>query len=214
MKELNKKSLQDALDTIDLGRLNYPEQIEGIVYEDGRGSYPIQNEENEFGSWLEDAEKWDNLPRESVYIQDYWSLDSDLEEALEENMGRELESPGLEGAKFATNAIQAQKEKGLAVFSTVIGFKVADPDEGFNRAQIGAPQGQYALISVPEYFEGDDWFSEIEGEESVGLIVDDDTAYLRHLRDNIRNMETSQNSFDSLFWKAFNETLDNYSDWL
>lgn len=198
--------LREKLETIELDEVNYPERLDGIIYAEG--------EDEEYGDmqeWIDKAENWDISPRRAVFIPDYWELDDDIEERLTDAMRQDLTSPELEGSRLATNAIQAQKENGAVGFSAVIGFEVSDLDDSFQKHQLGAPQGQNSPVALPDWCPNDDWYSDLEEDGKIGVIVDDHTVYARHIMDNISLKETEEESFDTEFWEGYQSYLENYT---
>lgn len=204
--------LKERLETVDLSDLRYPERLDNIIYE-SEGSF--SEPDTVFQNWVEEAENWDISPRKAVYFPDYWEMDEEVEERFLEEMQRDMDSPSLEGARAALNAVQAQKEKRPQGFSSVIGFKAPalDPDK-VQRQQVGAPQGGERPVESPEWYPSDDWFSDLEEDDRVGIIVDDHTVYARHIMDNIIQEESGVRSFDFRFWEGYQETLQNYTGML
>lgn len=208
MERIETEYLKERLDTLELNTLEFPKQLDRILYEDETED---EIEYEDLNTWIDKAEKWDRAPREAVFIPDYWGFDEGIEQRMAENIDRELQSPGLEGVRLATNAIQAQREKGPTGFSAVIGLEMADIDDSVQRYQLGSPQGDTEPVRLPEWFQNDDWFSDLEEDGKVGVVVDDHTVYARYIMDNTRLRENDVRSFDDRFWDAYEETIESYT---
>lgn len=206
-----KEYLAERLETKDIDDLEFPESIERIIFADSGETYRRDEKRPAFPIWLEEAENYDDIPHRSVFIPDYLDLNDELEEKLESMVEKDFDYPGLVGSQLAINAIKAQKMQPRVNFSAVIGFKVEDFDQNLNVNQVGSPQGVENFVNTPEWLGVDNWFSDLEEENYVGVIVDDDTVYARHIMDNMLLKENREYGFDSHFWNAYQEVIEGYT---
>ncbi|WEL19656.1 hypothetical protein [Candidatus Nanohalococcus occultus] len=216
MERLDKHFLMDRLETLELDEARFPERLDVIFSAEKGSEFRVEDYEvpEHVSSWLENAEKWDETPRRSAFIPNYFELDERVESELVAGMESELESPGLEGVKLAANAIQAQKEKPAVNFSAYLGLPVNRLEEEFNMTQVAGPYGADNMVETPVWLGVDDWYSDIGEENYVGVIIDDDTAYARHIMDNGLIMENEDREFDPRFWQSYQETIQGYTGWI
>lgn len=205
----DKSQLKEGLETIDLDNLWHPKRLDELVDPNSGDTFYV--DDADFGTWVEDALKWDEEPREAIYIENYWELDPEIEESIRSEMKDEMPYPGLEGAQLAGNAIEAMEETNTGSFGTIIGFYVENLKSKHNQEQVLGPQGTDNLVETPEWYPGDDWFTDLEEDQLIGIIKDDKTVYARQIMDNMRRDGNFIRSFDDRFWRAYEETLDNYS---
>lgn len=206
----DKNTLKEKLETIEIHNLSYPEPLDRIVTPGNNGEDYIEREERDFGTWIQDALKWDNEPRKAVFIEDYWDLDPQIHGELVSEVNNGIDRPGLEGGNLAGSAIEAMEEMSESSFSTVIGFQLNGLKDNQNPNQVMAPQGPDNLVETPDWYPDDDWFIELEEDEYVGVITDDKTAYARHIADNIWK-RSGKYSIDDRFWKGYEEAIENYT---
>lgn len=204
MNYIDKEFLRNKLDTVELDSVRLPQRLDSIL-ERGKGIDPVKDTGEAGMQKIGDLE---DAPQYAPFIRDYWELDGEIEERLEEYI-EDLDQPGLEGAKKATEAIEAQREKEGSSFSIVVGFHPDERDD-YNLHQVGGPQGDKNLVELPDWMLDDDWFSDVEN-GYVARVVDDHTVYARHIRENVQDDRPSGID-EAQFWQAYNETIDSYLD--
>lgn len=141
----------------------------------------LDTEVNYFGdetlkSIIQDAEKWDNVPRE-VYVIDFWRPPEVIMNYLAELGQSEIENPDIEGAKFS----QALIETGQAMDSGSHGYLVEvdnklDDSQSYNPNMIGSVSQIYDFVPIPEPYQDDDLFTENTGNGKLGIIENDHTV--------------------------------------
>ncbi|MFQ3275448.1 MAG: hypothetical protein ACI9SF_000598, partial [Candidatus Nanohaloarchaea archaeon] len=126
--KLDRKDLEKTISEIDLDNMYFPESLDRIIGQNGEELYI--DRDNDYQTWVEEAEKWDEAPRETAWIEDYNTLDDELEDLLNEEAKKDMRYPGLEGAKFAETMIEIGEEavEGDSFGGTVIGFEMPEID--------------------------------------------------------------------------------------
>jgi hypothetical protein len=205
MKEY-RRFLEKSAGKISLEQVELPKMLDNII-SDREIKHSTSVTFNEFLARTEEYEE--DLPRNSLIIPDYNRLHKGLKETFEELENSELEYPGLEGANMAAEAIEVLENRTQQSNSApmIIGMKV-DQQSNSNPYQTLAPQGTDSPVETPEWYSGDDWFSDLGDGEYVGIILDDHTALAKYVMDNARS---EYKDIETQFWKAYQETIENYT---
>ena len=127
-------------------------------------------------SILEEAEKWDNIPRE-VCVIDFWRPPEVIKSYLSDLGDQEIENPGLEGLRFSQRLIDTGREMDSATqgYLVEVENKLSE-DELYNPNMVGGVSRIYDFVPIPEEYQGDDIFTKRDGDGRLGLIIDDYTV--------------------------------------
>lgn len=206
MNHLDSEYLKRGIDTLELEEFEHPQRLERLLFDDE--DHRSEEIDDSISGWLESAEKWSSVPRRTAFVSNYFEADEEILDNIEYRMDLDTNTPALDGAAVAWSAIKAQNQVSNDGFGAVIGLPVKGikGDENINQAL--GPSGE--PVEMPEWISNDDWYSDLEEEDYVGMVVDDETVYARHLKDNtVQRREGSRS--DELFWRGFDETVENYT---
>lgn len=213
--EYDNEVLRQGLDELDLTStdIQVPKRLDLIRRQNDQPEYNTNWEG--IKARIEKLENLDegDVSRKTPFIPEYDNLESEVEEYLDELKRKDFDLPGYAGAKLAVKAIEVfeeeqNKNNGFVAFT---GVKINEYEGDTNPSQIGSPYGSHMAVELPEWMRHDDWYSEIEGEEDLLAVpVEDPTVFAKHIMDNVRTDENWINSFDDRFWRAYEETIENY----
>jgi len=173
---------------------------------------------NHFGdetleSIIEDAEKWDNTPRD-VYVIDFWRPPEIITDYLTDlGEADEIETPGIEGIKFSQNMIEA----GRLMDSASHGYLIEvdnrlDDTQSYNPNMVGSVSKIYDFVPIPEAYQDDDIFTESKENQKLGIIEDDYTVIARQgLSATEWLNEQSRLEIPYNFRQAVRENIDSYT---
>lgn len=162
---------------------------------------------------IEDAEKWDNIPRE-VYVIDFWRPPEVITDYLTK-LGETdvVETPGLEGIKFSQNLIEAGRAMDSATHGYLIEVKNhLDNTQSYNPNMIGGVSKIYEFVPLPEAYQEDDIFTESREKKKLGIIEDDYTVIAQQgllnagWADNHSSLDIPYD-----FRQAVRENIDSYT---
>lgn len=164
---------------------------------------------------IEDAEKWDNIPRE-VYVVDFWKPPEVITNYLTElGEADEIEKPGLEGIKFSQILIEAGCEMDSASHGYLIEVdNKLDNTQSYNPNMIGGVSRIYDFVPIPDIYQGDDIFTENRKNQKLGIISDDYSLIAQQGLKTAEWMdEKSILDIPYEFRQAIKENLDSYSEY-
>lgn len=163
-------------------------------------------------SIIEDAEKWDNMPRD-VYVVDFWRPPEAITGYLTELGEKEdIDTPGIEGIKFSQNLIEA----GRSMDSVSHGYLIEvdnrlDDSQFYNPNMIGGVSQIYNFVPIPEEYQDDDIFTESSNNQKLGIISDDYTVIAQQGLSIAKWMdEESGLEIPYEFRQAVRENIDSY----
>ncbi len=200
-------TLMDSVNEIDLEDSPYPDRIENFV--EGQ----IDPSLDSLPDFMQESERWDDVSRPGLRM-DFWDFPDTTIEMLESYAQQEFDTPGVEGAKLAQEALELM-DFGFSRIPVNYVLLAVEPDlpddlNKVNQNLYFSPTNIDNVLPVPEEYQGDDVFTEVEG-GYFATLVDDPAVLANQINYLMDHIEGEGYEFQPGFRDAFNETVEGYT---
>ncbi|MBC5793310.1 MAG: hypothetical protein H8Z69_04745 [Nanohaloarchaea archaeon] len=210
-RELNKSFLSRSLEEVDLHNIAPPQRLGRIINKD---TSPTDfGADESFRGYLEDSSRYENVPRTGLRL-DFWDFPDHVVDFLKRETVEEHSDEAAAGADLAGKAIEVIEDSrwrnsGFSCALLSVPLNVPETKK-VNVNQYAGPSKIDVAAPIPEEYRQDDRLSQFTEDNSVGVLVDDNTVLATQLEYMMDELEDQGYEFEDLYRMGFEETVEGY----